>query len=307
MSRIDVQKYNISVGNNAQNMLPVPITKNPSPTVPSDVDYGQTPYAMPLKPSSRKDDDLQYCNFLQPAPRDQRLNVPYEGNKNCSTFKPKPFNKDSCYLMDSKSQGTVGIVCNEAGGSDNANFVRGNQFGVDYEANQYSTIKTKEYTIEQPVQIPMELQNPLIVNDQSTFYPETNFYIAQNRKYKTYPKPDNYTTTGFPVYRYPYKVLNKRDSIDNIENSDINNMSGFNDSINNLNNIDINYLDENDIRALTNINNRNNDNNGNNSNFDKINKMENFDNFINEKKNNMFVIISIIILVIFLLGFLLFH
>ena len=55
----------------------------------------------------------------------------------------------------------------------------------------------------------MELQNPLIVNDQSTFYPETNFYIAQNRKYKTYPKPDNYTTTGFPVYRYPYKVLNK--------------------------------------------------------------------------------------------------
>jgi hypothetical protein len=231
MSRIDIQKYDISVGNNAQNMLPVPIQKKPTPTVPSDSDYGQSPYSMPLKPSSRKDDDLQYCNFLQPAPRDQRLNVPYEGQKNCPTFKPKPFNKDSCYLMESNGQGTTGIVCNQAGGSDNANFVRGNDFSVDYDYNQFSDVKTNEYTIEQPVQIPMELQNPNIINDKSTFYPETNFFLAQNRKYKTYPKPNNYTSTGFPTYEYPYKVLNKRNNIDNI-----NNIENFNNNINEKNN-----------------------------------------------------------------------
>ena len=297
MSRIDIQQYDISVGNNAQNILPVPIQKKPTPTVPSDVDYGQSPYAMPLRPSSRKDDDLQYCNFLQPAPRDQRLNVPYEGNKNCPTFKPKPFNKDSCYLMDSKSQGTVGIVCNQAGGSDNANFVRGNQFGLDYDYNQFSDVKTKEYTIEQPVQIPMELQNPVIVDDESTFYPETNFYIAQNKKYKTYPTPDNYTTTGFPVYDYPYKVLNKRASIDNIDNLDINNMSNIDNNINNLNNADINSYDEKQLQLFNKIYNNN----------DNINNLENFDNYINEKNNNMVVIISIIILIIGLLGFILFH
>ena len=218
MSRIDVQKYDLTVGNNSQNMLPVPIIKNPVPNVPSPDDYGKSPYSMALKPSSRKDDESQYCNFLQPAPRDQRLNVPYEGNKNCPTFKPKPFNKDSCYLMESKAQGTTGIVCNEAGGSDNANFARGGDFGVDYDYNQFDNIKTKEYTVEQPVQIPMELQNPNIVNDKSTFYPETNYYLSKNRNYKTYPKPDNYTSTGFPIYKYPYKSLNKRNNIDNIEN-----------------------------------------------------------------------------------------
>ena len=165
MSRIDVQQYDLSVGNNSQNMLPVPIIKKPAPSVPSPNDYGKAPYSMALKPSSRKDDELQYCNFLQPAPRDQRLNVPYQGQKNCPTFKPKPFQKDSCYLMDSKSQGVIGIVCNQAGGSDNANFERGNQFCVDYDYNQFDNIKKKEYTIEQPVQIPMELQMPTIVND----------------------------------------------------------------------------------------------------------------------------------------------
>ena len=215
MSTIDIQQYNLSVGNNSQNILPVPIIKNPAPNVPSPSYYGDSPYPMPLKPSSRKDDELQYCNFLQPAPRDQRLNVPYQGKKNCSTFKPKPYNKDSCYLMDSKAQGVVGIVCNQAGGSDNANFERGNQFGIDYDYNEFDNIKKKEYTIEQPVQIPMELQIPTIINDQSTFYPEYNYYLTKNRNSKTYPKPNNYTSTGFPVYEYPYKVLNPRENIDN--------------------------------------------------------------------------------------------
>jgi hypothetical protein len=244
MSRIDVQQYDLNVGNNSQNMLPVPIIKKPAPSVPSPNDYGKSPYSMALKPSSRKDDELQYCNFLQPAPRDQRLNVPYQGQKNCPTFKPKPFQKDSCYLMDSKSQGVVGIVCNQAGGSDNANFERGNQFGVDYDYNQFDNIKKKEYTIEQPVQVPMELEMPTIVNDNSTFYPEYNYYLNKNRKSKTYPRPDNYTTTGFPIYKYPYQVLNPRESIDKtteanyinkLQSMNVENFNNSEDSINNLN------------------------------------------------------------------------
>jgi len=272
MSRIDVQQYDLSVGNNSQNMLPVPIIKKPVPSVPFPNDYGKSPYSMALKPSSRKDDELQYCNYLQPAPRDQRLNVPYQGQKNCSSFKPKPFQKDSCYLMDSKSQGVVGIVCNQAGGSDNANFERGNQFGVNYDYNQFDNIKKKEYTIEQPVQVPMELEMPTIVNDNSTFYPEYNYYLNKNRKSKTYPRPNNYTTTGFPVYKYPYQVLNPRESINKTTEA--------------------NYINK--LQAM----NVENFNNGANS----INNLNENNNF-----NNQMVLIFVIILILLMIGYILFY
>ena len=200
----------LNVGNNAQKILPVPYQKSPTPSVESPVNYGSSPYPMPLKPLSRKDDDSQYCNFLAPAPRDQRLNVPYEGKKDCPKFTTQPYSKDSCYLMDSKSQGVVGIVCNETGGSDNANFERGNQFGVDYHFNFNQNMKNKklEYTVEKPVQIPMELQNPMVIYDKSTFYPEENYFLRKNKDYLTYPLQQNYTEEGLPTYTYPYKTMN---------------------------------------------------------------------------------------------------
>lgn len=220
MSRVNIENIDVAVGNNAQNILPVPINKNPSPSVPEPVNYGSSPYPMALKPQkNRINDELQYCNFISPAPRNQQLNVPYEGNKNCPTFKPQPFKKDSCYLVDSQAQGVTGVVCNNAGGSDNANFVRGNQFGVDYDFNEFDKIKEKEYTIEQPVQIPMELQNPELVLNQSTFYPEYNYYLSKQREYKTYPKPNNYTENGYPTMRFPYQVLNAKNSIESFSNN----------------------------------------------------------------------------------------
>jgi hypothetical protein len=195
---------------NAQKILPVPFPASPTPTVPSASNYGSAPYPLPVKPSpNRVNDDLQYCNFLQPSPRDQRLNVPYEGHKDCPKFSAQPYEKDSCYLLDSKAQGTVGIVCNEPGGSDNADFIRGNQFGVDYPFNQdLNTNKKLEYTVEQPVQIPMELQNPSVIYDKNTFYPEQNFFYRGNKDYYTYPIPQNYTEYGLPKYTYPYKTMN---------------------------------------------------------------------------------------------------
>ena len=200
-----MQNIILDVGNNAKNILPVPYLKSPTPSVANPTNYGSSPYPTPLKQSSRKDDESQYCNFIAPAPRDQRLNVPYEGNKNCPSYKSQPYGKDSCYLMDSKSQGVVGIVCNQPSGSDNANFIRGNQFGVEY---PYNIKKDLEYTIEQPVQIPMEMQNPMIIYDKNTFYPEPSFSIRKNKDFLTYPLQQNYTEDGLPTYIYPYKTMN---------------------------------------------------------------------------------------------------
>lgn len=216
------QKYNITVGTNAQKILPVPIQKNPAPSVPDPTYYGSSPHPMPLKPTSRKNDESQYCNTLGPSPRNQLLNVPYQG-ENCPKFKAQPFNKDSCYLMDNKRQGVVGVACNQAGGSDNSNFVRGNQFGLDNEWNMFNNIKKLDYTVEQPVQKPMILDNPSIVNDNTLFYPTTNFYLSKSQNYDTYPKPNNMTENGLPTYTYPYKTLNYSSSqIENYMNYDSN-------------------------------------------------------------------------------------
>jgi len=205
-----MNNINIDVGNNAQRILPVPIESNPASNIEYPIDFGSSPYPMPLKPSSRKDDDSQYCNFLQPSPRNQQLNVPYEGNKNCPKFKAQPYQKDSCYLVNNTKQGVPGIICNQPGGSDNANFVRGNNFGVDYpfDFNEQMEKKKLQYTVEKPVQLLMENQNPMILYNKSNFYPTDYTFLRKNKDYITYPLKNNYTKNGIPTYRYPYKVLN---------------------------------------------------------------------------------------------------
>lgn len=205
-----MQDILLSTGNNAQKILPVPYPRPPTPVVESPLNYGDSPYPMAVSSDSRINDDLQYCNFLEPAPRDQRLNVPYQGQKNCPKFKTQPYSKDSCYLMDSKAQGVVGIVCNQPGGSDNANFVRGNQFGVNYldDSNLKKNKQNIEYTVKEPVQIPMELQNPMVIYDKNTFYPTPSFFLRKNKDFLTYPLQQNYTEYGLPTYTYPYKTLN---------------------------------------------------------------------------------------------------
>ena len=113
--------------------------------------------------------------------------------------------------MDSKSQGVVGIVCNQSVGSDNANFVRGNQFGVDYDYdfNERENRKKLEYTVERPVQIQMQLDNPLVMYDNKpNFFPFPDYNIWKNKDYLTYPRPDNYSQEGNPLYVFPDKTLN---------------------------------------------------------------------------------------------------
>ena len=230
----------LSVGNSAEQLLPVPYFEKPTPSVEMPMDYGRAPYGLaPDRPTAkpRTKDEIQYCNYLSPAPRDPNMNVPNEGDKYCSGANTKPFSKDSCYLMDNKTQGVVGIVCNEAGGSDNANFARGNQFGLDYDYdfNERENKKKLEYTVERPVQTPIQMENPLVIYDNKpNFFPYPDLSIRQNKDYITYPNQVNYTKSGQPTYVFPYKTPNfpyekpnPDDLVEKFENENKNNTINF--------------------------------------------------------------------------------
>ena len=213
----DNKKLNIQLANNHQNILPVPFRKNPTPIVEKPNYYGKSPYPMAYQVSSKKNDESQYSNVLEPAPRNQLLNVPRD--KYPLKNKTQPFHRDSCYLIDNKRQGVLGLVCNSSGGSQNSDFVRGNQFGLDFEWNLFNEMKKKEYTVEQPVQRPMFLDNPLIINTQTSFYPTHNYYLSKKKNYNSNPRPNNLNEKGIPTYRYPYKTLNNIENFIDYENN----------------------------------------------------------------------------------------
>jgi hypothetical protein len=145
---------------------------------------------------NRKNDMTQFNNILVPAPRPQNQSVPYLGVENPS--ETQPYSKDSCYLMDNKAQGVVGIVCNQAGGSDNANFIRGNQFGVNFENNK------KLSPVQTHMQVTPVVERPWVVYDEQTFYPYPSFPLQKDKDYLTYPREQNFTPEGLPIYHFPY-------------------------------------------------------------------------------------------------------
>ncbi len=195
-----------------KNMLPVPFPGNPAPSAPEGVNYGSSTKPMPLKPyPNSKYDKVQYCNEIPPAPRSQGMNIPYQG-PDCPYTNPLPYTKDACYLTTNNGQGVVGLVCNDAGGSDNSNFARGNQFGVAYkqlppQSEQFKKDPT-EYDVIKPVQMKMELENPLVIYDKNTFYPQPDFELQKDPNYQTYMHPNQFTPHGLPTYTYPEKVAN---------------------------------------------------------------------------------------------------
>ena len=97
---------------------------------------------------------------------------------------PIPYKKNSCYLVDNKAQGVIGLVCNNPGGSNNSNFVRGNEFANDYVwINQYESNKIKEYSVERPV---TKNENETLVYENINFYPLGTFNNRQSPWYRTY-------------------------------------------------------------------------------------------------------------------------
>lgn len=206
---MELNNTKINILNNYRKTLPVPIQQSPTPNVEKPNYYGKSPYPMAYQVSSRKNDQSQYENILDPSPRNQLVNIP---NNSCKKSNLQPFRKDSCYLMDNKNQGVIGLMCDESGGSNNSNFVRGNEFGLMNRWDMLNEIKKDEYTVEIPVQRPMFLNDNTIVNNRTQFYPTTNYYLSKSKNYKTYPKSSTLTEKGYPKYVYPYKTLN------NIEN-----------------------------------------------------------------------------------------
>jgi hypothetical protein len=212
-----------------QQIMPVPIPESGISNVPSP--NSTNPLRAVYKPleHNRKNDNQQYCNFLSAAPRDPLVNVPYLG-AGCPYDANARNQPEGCYVVKNtvpngyssttegskmKYQGTVGYVCNDAGGTKNANQVRGNQFGVDYDMDVDGLSKSKkaEYTIENPVQLPIQMRNPIVKYDKSTFYPT---YLQSYNSLGTYPHASNYDNEniakGLPTYVYPYKVLNQHKS-----------------------------------------------------------------------------------------------
>ncbi len=208
------QQFVEIIDQGTQQLMPVPIPESGISNVPQS--HNNNPLRAVYKPleHNRKNDNQQYCNFLSPAPRDPLVNVPYLG-PDCP-YDPNARNQpEGCFLVKNQVQGTVGFVCKDAGGTKNANFVRGNQFGVDYDMDVDGLSKSKkaEYTIENPVQLPIQMKNPIVKYDKSTFYPT---YLQSYNSFGEYPHAANYDNEniakGLPTYVYPYKVLNQHKS-----------------------------------------------------------------------------------------------
>lgn len=197
-----------------QQIMPVPIPESGISDVPQGKSSGDSIHAV-YKPSehNHKNDNMQYCNFIPPSPRDPLVNVPnvpYLG-AGCPYDANARNSPEGCYLVQNTNK--VGFVCKDAGGTKNANFVRGNQFGLDTDMDVDGLSKSKkaEYTIENPVQLPIQMRNPIVKYDKSTFYPT---YLQSYNSLGEYPHAANYDNEniakGLPTYVYPYKVINPR-------------------------------------------------------------------------------------------------
>lgn len=186
--------------------LRVPFNRDPVPNVDGPIDTTANNYS--IAPKHKNEDDSSYSNVLPPAPRSQLVNYP---EKTKSKINPQPYKQNSCYLVDNKDQGVVGLVCNNAGGSNNSNPQRGNEFSNDYYwLNEYEYEKNKidEYSVERPVQVPMDLAGPTMVYKPSNYFPLKTWNNREHPWNRTYPKFKNYTASGLPIYTYPNGVLN---------------------------------------------------------------------------------------------------
>ena len=126
-------------------------------------------------------------------------------------------NQRKCYNIYSSGQNMVGRVCTTPGtdgplySSDiingNANWVRGNQFGVEYDKSIIND-RTK-YILNPPS---LKENNKTYINyDQ--FYPIPSINNLSN---------DKYNENGYPTWKYPYSIKsNKTISTDNIYDIDI--------------------------------------------------------------------------------------
>jgi len=210
---------------------PAALPKPPTSKVPTanDLDRKRN-YA--IAPPHYKSDKLDYMTTLPPSPKDNIDNNP--ACVNCNKYPNRPFKRGKCYMLYSPSQNIWGPVCGDGG--YNANWVRGNRFGVNYEYDK--VFKRKNFGINVPRFIK---KNPVLVSD-SPYFPIPDYWVRFNPKYKSYPYVNNYTGTlvnlnkaenekypkGYPTMTFPYSPLgnNTQTTVsEGFTNMDQNNMN----------------------------------------------------------------------------------
>jgi len=215
-----------------QNILPVavhekPINSPPTGTVVSQFAYTDSlsldNHSIAPEPSTTKSEFNTYdCSWLKPAPRDPNKDI--SENLYCKKVKSikevKDYGlKNPCYKIYDAQQKVNSWVCLNQGGTNNANFARGNTFGNSYSI--YSPKDLKQYSAEYPMI--METGTPGVVNkNQILFtnpdvYPYPNFNLRNDPQYRTYPYFNNYTPNGLPFYQFPERVVNLEGFSNNVE------------------------------------------------------------------------------------------
>jgi len=169
-----------------------------------------------------------------------QVNPPHSQNTltPCSVIGDKPFDPNSgprkCYNIYSSGQNMVGEVCTTPGtdgplysreGKDgvngNADWVRGNNFGLNYDDSMIND-RVKYY-----YKTPYLKENKKTYVNYDQFYPVPDRCMLNNQWYKDYPHTKNYTQNGYPTWRYPYsttqsgsrsptQIVSKKESVTDI-------------------------------------------------------------------------------------------
>lgn len=160
--------------------------KRDVPSAPYGYSHDILNNAAAPQPPTYLDDTNDHCNILPPPPRSQ-IYPPKCGNLK------KPFKRGDLYLTYSPTQGTAGLT---SGGSDNANWVRGNEFADNYDQKRFSNahLHRKEINVGKIIQT-----NPLYVAN-SPFYPQPNSCIKKDKWHMTYPHFPEYSKNGQPIF-----------------------------------------------------------------------------------------------------------
>ena len=141
------------------------------------------------------------------------------GNKQSDSTKSR-----RCYNIYSSGQNIVGEVCTTPGVDEqlysnkytfnnnpdvngNADWVRGNNFGVRYNSSMIND-RTK-YILNTPS---LKENNKTYVN-YDKFYPDKSIDNVNNYMNKSYPYINNYTKNGYPTWKYPYYITQLKSSV----------------------------------------------------------------------------------------------
>jgi len=188
---------------NAKTISPVAMNKPPVENVPEG-NYLNRKLNFAKAPPHYKSKYPSFCTTLPPSPKDHLTHDP--ACTKCNKYPNRPFTRDQCYMLYSPQQNIWGPVCGDGG--SNANWVRGNQFGVDYQYNK--VFKRDNYAVDVPK---FTKKNPVLVSD-SPFYPFPDYGVRFNPEYKSYPYVNDYIK-GKPTITFPYLTIENFDNMGN--------------------------------------------------------------------------------------------